>query len=153
MATTTWQLTIDCADPERLVAFWCEALGYVPEPAPEGWESWLAYWRSLGIPEEDLEGAENGSGGIVDPTDRYPRIWFQPVPEGKAVKNRLHLDIKLTGGPLVVPDRAERKERVDAEVERLVELGASVAYRNAPEGANYYGVTLRDPEGNEFCIV
>ena len=151
--TATWQLTIDCADPERLVAFWCEALGYVPEPAPPGWESWLAYWRSLGIPEEDLEGAENGSGGIVDPTDRYPRIWFQPVPEGKAVKNRLHLDIKLTGGPLVVPDRAERKERVDAEVERLVRLGASIVYLNAPEGANYYGVTLRDPEGNEFCVV
>jgi catechol 2,3-dioxygenase-like lactoylglutathione lyase family enzyme len=151
--TATWQLTIDCADPERLVAFWCEALGYVPEPAPPGWESWLAYWRSLGIPEEDLEGAENGSGGIVDPTDRYPRIWFQPVPEGKAAKNRLHLDLKLTGGPLVVADRAERKARVDAEVERLVALGASIAYVNAPDGANYYGVTLRDPEGNEFCVV
>jgi hypothetical protein len=153
MSTTTWQLTIDCADPHRLVVFWCEALGYVPEPAPEGWDSWLAYWRSLGIPEEDLEGAENGSGSIVDPTDRRPRIWFQPVPEGKTVKNRLHLDVKLTGGPLVVPDRAERKARVDAEVERLVGLGATVAHLNAPEGANYYAVTLLDPEGNEFCVV
>ena len=153
MATTTWQLTIDCADPQRLVAFWCEALGYVPEPAPEGWDSWLAYWRSLGIPEEDLEGAEEGSGGIIDPSGHYPRIWFQPVPEGKSLKNRLHLDLKLTGGPLVVPDRAERKERVDAEVERLVGMGASVAYLNAPEGANYYAVTLHDPEGNEVCVV
>lgn len=153
MATTTWHLTIDCADPQRLVAFWCEALGYVPEPAPEGWESWIAYWRSLGIPEEDLEGAEDDSGGIVDPAGRYPRIWFQPVPEGKAGKNRLHLDLKLTGGPLVVADREERKAAVDAEVERLVGLGASIDHVNAPDAANYYAVTLRDPEGNEFCVV
>jgi len=149
----TWQLTIDCADPQRLVTFWCEALGYVPEPAPEGWDSWLAYWRSLGIPEEDLEGAEEGSGAIVDPTGRFPRIWFQPVPEGKAGKNRLHLDVKLTGGPLVMPDLDQRRALVEAEVERLVGLGASIAYRNAPEGANYHAVTLLDPEGNEFCVV
>ena len=150
---TTWQLTIDCADPQRLVTFWCEALGYVPEPAPEGWDSWLAYWRSLGIPEEDLEGAEEGSGAIVDPAGRFPRIWFQPVPEGKAGKNRLHLDVKLTGGPLVMPDLDQRRALVEAEVERLVGLGASIAYRNAPEGANYHAVTLLDPEGNEFCVV
>ena len=75
------------------------------------------------------------------------------MPEAKAGKNRLHLDVKLTGGPRVVPDRAERKRLVDAEVERLVGLGASVAYVNAPEGANYYAVTLVDPEGNEFCVV
>lgn len=153
MATTTWQLTIDCADPERLVAFWCEALGYVPEPAPEGWDSWLAYWQSLGIPDEDLEGAEQGSGAIVDPEGGRPRIWFQPVPEGKVVKNRLHLDIKLTGGPLAMPEREQRQALVDAEVERLVGLGASIAHLNAPDGANYYAVTLRDPEGNEFCVV
>jgi hypothetical protein len=150
---TTWQLTVDCADPQRLVAFWCEALGYVPEPAPEGWDSWLAYWLSLGIPEDDLEGAENGSGAIVDPAGRHPRIWFQPVPEGKVVKNRLHLDLKITGGPREVPELERRRAAVDAEVERLVALGASVSYLNAPEGANYYAVTLLDPEGNEFCVV
>jgi hypothetical protein len=150
---TTWQLTVDCADPQRLVAFWCEALGYVPEPAPEGWESWLAYWLSLGIPEDDLEGAENGSGAIVDPAGRHPRIWFQPVPEGKVGKNRLHLDLKVTGGPREVPELERRRAAVDAEVERLVALGAAVAYVNAPEGANYYAVTLLDPEGNEFCVV
>jgi hypothetical protein len=148
-----WQVAIDCGDPDRLVAFWCEALGYVPEPAPEGWDSWLAYWRSLGIPEEDLEGAEHGSGAIVDPEGTRPRIWFQPVPEGKAVKNRVHLDIKLTGGPRALPDYEQRKALIDAEVERLVGLGASVAHLNAPDGANYYAVTLLDPEGNEFCVV
>ena len=150
--TASWHLTIDCADTSRLVSFWCEALGYVPEPAPDGWDSWLAYWRAAGIPEEELEGAEDGSGAIVDPEGVRPRIWFQEVPEPKSVKNRLHVDLRHTPGREAMP-YAERRASVDAEVERLLALGGSVAYRNAPEGADYYAVTLRDPEGNEFCVV
>ena len=150
--TVNWHLTIDCADTSRLVSFWCEALGYVPEPAPDGWDSWLAYWRAAGIPEEELEGAEDGSGAIVDPEGVRPRIWFQEVPEPKSVKNRLHVDVRHTPGRQAMP-YAERRASVDAEVERLVALGASIAYRNAPEGADYYAITLRDPEGNEFCVV
>lgn len=150
--TATWQLTIDCSDTQRLVTFWCEALGYVPEPAPAGWATWLDYWRSAGIPEEDLEGAENGSGAIVDPDASGPRIWFQEVPEPKVGKNRLHLDLKHTPGREAMA-YAARRASVDAEVERLVGLGATVAYLNAPDGADYYAVTLRDPEGNEFCVV
>jgi hypothetical protein len=150
--TTTWQLTIDCKDSARLNAFWCEALGYVLEPAPEGWDSWLAYWRAAGIPEEDLEGADEGSGAIIDPEGVRPRIWFQEVPEPKVGKNRLHLDIRHTPGREAMPLDA-RKASVDAEVARLVDLGATVAYVNAPEGADYYAQTLRDPEGNEFCVV
>lgn len=149
---TTWQLTIDCSDSSRLVEFWCEALGYVPEPAPDGWDSWLAYWRAAGLPEEDLVGAENGSGAIVDAAGVRPRIWFQEVPEPKAGKNRLHLDLRHTPGREAMP-YAERRVSVDAEVERLVALGATMAYVNAPEGADYYAQTLRDPEGNEFCVV
>jgi hypothetical protein len=150
--TTTWQLTIDCKDSARLNAFWCEALGYVLEPAPDGWDSWLAYWRAAGIPEEELEGAEEGSGAIVDPEGVRPRIWFQEVPEPKSGKNRLHVDIRHTPGREAMP-YAERRASVDAEVERLVALGATVAYVNAPEGVDYYAQTLRDPEGNEFCVV
>jgi hypothetical protein len=149
---TTWQLTIDCDDSSRLVAFWCEALGYVPEPAPPGWASWLDYWRAGGIPEEELVGAEKGSGAIVDPEGLRPRIWFQEVPEPKAGKNRLHVDLRHTPGREAMP-YAARRASVDAEVGRLVGLGATVAYTNAPEGADYYAVTLRDPEGNEFCVV
>ncbi|TPG15102.1 VOC family protein [Pedococcus bigeumensis] len=150
--TPTWQLAVDCSDSARLVAFWCEALGYVPEPAPEGWDSWLAYWRAAGIPEDELEGADEGSGAIIDPDGVRPRIWFQEVPEAKSGKNRLHLDIRHTPGREAMP-YAERKASVDAEVERLVALGATVAYVNAPEGADHYAMTLRDPEGNEFCVV
>src|SRR5436190_7341769 len=93
---TTWHLTIDCADTNRLVRFWCDALGYVPEPAPEGRATWLDYWRAAGVPDEELEGAEEGSGAIIDPQGIGPRIWFQQVPEPKAGKNRLHLDLRHT---------------------------------------------------------
>ncbi|WP_088288083.1 VOC family protein [Kineosporia sp. A_224] len=148
---TSWQLTVDCADPARLVEFWCDALGYVPEPAPDGWSSWLEYWLAGGLPPEELVGAEEGSGAIVDPGGLLPRIWFQEVPEGRVVKNRLHLDLSCTPGRGRM-HYAERSSRLDAEVARLVALGASVVRRNAPEGADYVAVTLQDPEGNEFCI-
>ncbi|NYG06736.1 hypothetical protein BJ986_001223 [Phycicoccus badiiscoriae] len=149
---TTWQLTVDCSDSSRLIEFWCAALGYVPEPAPDGWESWLEYWRGGGIRDEDLVGAEAGSGAIIDPEGLRPRIWFQEVPEPKVGKNRLHLDLRHTPGRDAMP-YAARRASVDAEVARLVALGATVAYVNAPEGADYYAQTLRDPEGNEFCVV
>ena len=109
--TANWHLTIDCANTSRLVSFWCEALGYVPEPAPHGWDSWLAYWRAGGIPEEELVGAEEGSGAIVDPEGVRPRIWFQEVPEPKSVKNRLHIDVRHTPGRASMP-YAERRASV-----------------------------------------
>ena len=103
-------------------------------------------------PRRSSRAPTNGSGAIVDPEGVRPRIWFQEVPEPKTVKNRLHVDIRHTPGREAMP-YAERRASVDAEVERLVALGATVAYVNAPEGADYYATTLRDPEGNEFCVV
>ncbi|MFI8965851.1 VOC family protein [Streptomyces sp. NPDC053493] len=149
----TLQLTIDCADARRLVVFWAEALRYVPEPPPEGHPSWNAYWRAIGVPEDELaDGAGELPESIVDPKGVGPRVWFQQVPEPKTVKNRLHLDLKVGGGrttPLPL-----RRERVDAEVTRLTALGASVLYRmDQPDGMEYYAVVLQDPEGNEFCVV
>ena len=71
------------------------------------------------------------------------------MPEAKTVKNRVHLDLDLTdrSQPL-----AERKVLIDKEVERLQALGATMFAVNQPEGADYYGVVLQDPEGNEFCV-
>ncbi|MFG2117365.1 VOC family protein [Streptomyces sp. NPDC048718] len=147
------QLTIDCADPRRLVAFWAEALRYVPEPPPEGHPTWRAYWEATGVPEDELAGdAGEIPESIVDPERRGPRVWFQQVPEPKTVKNRLHLDLKVGGGRAV--PLAVRRARVDAEVARLTALGASVAYvMDEPQGMAYYAVVLQDPEGNEFCLV
>jgi hypothetical protein len=63
-----------------------------------------------------------------------PNMWFVRVPEGKAAKNRLHFDLRPLG------------RRMDDEVERLSELGATVAERFGSH------VVMRDPEGNEFCV-
>ena len=47
----SFQLVIDCADPEPLARFWAAALGYELEPPPDGFASWDAYRRDLGVPE------------------------------------------------------------------------------------------------------
>ena len=147
---TELQVAIDCSDEERQIEFWTQALGYVRQPPPPGFASYRDYWLSLGIPEADL-GDSTASNAIVDPDGVGPRICFLPVPEGKqSEKNRLHLDLRITDR-LATP-YAERRQLVDAEVERLLTLGATHAWTNAPEDADFYGVTLRDPEGNEFCV-
>jgi hypothetical protein len=150
---TPINITIDCTDSARLRRFWAEALHYDVAGPPDGSATWADYWRGKGMPEEELAEFDDDGGGydvIVDPDGVGPRIWFQPVPEGKEAKNRLHLDLDVSGGrskPL-----EERKPLVDNEVERLVALGATVFNRLGTEGLDHYGVVLQDPEGNEFCL-
>jgi catechol 2,3-dioxygenase-like lactoylglutathione lyase family enzyme len=67
---TRIQVTIDCADPNRLARFWAEALGYRLEEPPAGFDTWQAYWASRGLPEEELE---DGYDSIVDPDGIGPR--------------------------------------------------------------------------------
>ena len=142
-----FQLVIDCTDPEPLARFWAAALHYELEPPPEGFADWDAYWRTVGVPEEELGG---GADCIVDPERKGPRIWFQVVPARKSVKNRLHLDIGVSGGRSVPLET--RKERVDAEARRLAALGAEIFGPLDAEGLDHYAVGMRDPEGNEFDI-
>jgi hypothetical protein len=147
----TLQLTIDCAEPRRLVAFWTDALGYVPEPPPGGHATWRDYWADMGVPEEELPvGVGETPESIVDPAGQGPRIWFQQVPESKVVKNRVHLDLKVGGGrgvPLAI-----RTQRVTAKVARLTKAGATVLRTTDEPDMEHYGVLLQDPEGNEFCV-
>lgn len=85
----TVQLTIDCSDPQRMVAFWAEALGYVPEPPPDGHATWRAYRVAAEVPEAELPaGAADMPESIIDPGGHGPRVWFQEVPEPKVAKNR-----------------------------------------------------------------
>ena len=74
----------------------------------------------------------------TDPEGLRPRLYFQLVPEAKAAKNRLHLDLQYG-----------REER-DAQVERLQALDASRLYEGH-QGPHSW-ITMRDPEGNEFCV-
>jgi Glyoxalase-like domain len=145
--TAQFQLVIDCADPEPLARFWVAALGYEFEPPPEGHDDWDDYWRAVGVPEDELG---LGADCIIDPSGRGPRIWFQVVPEGKTLKNRLHLDIMVSGGRTIPIET--RRRLVDAEARRLEALGATQVSVSSPEGLNHYGVAMRDPEGNEFDI-
>ncbi|MEU0394009.1 VOC family protein [Streptomyces sp. NPDC006208] len=148
---TTLQITIDCTDPQKLVAFWTQALHYVPEPPPGGHATWREYWADMGVPQAELtEGVGEAPESIVDPKGAGPRVWFQHVPEPKTVKNRVHLDLKVSGGRSV--PLALRTERVTAEVERLTAAGARILRTMDEPGMDYFAVVLQDPEGNEFCI-
>jgi glyoxalase superfamily protein len=142
-----YQLVIDCTHASRQARFWADALGYRFEPPPEGFTNWDDYWRDVGVPEDELG---EGDDRIVDPDGHGPRIWFQIVPEGKTLKNRLHLDISVSGGrgtPMQV-----RRQRVDAEAARLAALGATIVRPLQQEGLDHYAVAMLDPEGNEFDI-
>ena len=148
-AASSFQLTIDCLDPHRLTQFWALALGYVVEPLPPGFTDWAAYWRDRGVPDAELEGVE-GSDSLVDPAGHGPRIWFQIVPETKAVKNRIHFDLDAGGGPGV--PLPERKNRVNVRVTELVGQGATRLRILEHDYPDHYAVVMQDPEGNEFCV-
>jgi len=144
------QLAIDCTEPRLLVPFWCEALGYIAEPPPGGHSSWNDYWREMGVPDDELPTDHDAADSIVDPAGVGPRVFFQVVPEPKSVKNRVHLDLKISGGRAV--PLPERRERIEAEAKRLEALGATRIRVNSTDGLDHYGVVMQDPEGNEFCV-
>ena len=144
----SYQLVIDCASPDLLARFWAEALHYVLAPPPAGFDSWDDFYRSIGVPEDEL--GDGGADRIEDPNGEGPAIWFQIVPEEKSIKNRIHIDVNASGGRSSSLDT--RRERVEAEAARLVALGATRVRTNAEEGLDHYAVALTDPEGNEFDI-
>ena len=142
-----YQLVIDCADPDLMARFWAAALGYELAPAPAGFATWNDFYREIGVPEEDLV---DGADRISDPAGQGPAIWFHVVPEAKAGKNRLHIDIRASDA-WTDPIEARRKA-VDAEASRLAALGATITGALSAEGLDHYAVGMRDPEGNEFDI-
>ncbi|MFI9404595.1 VOC family protein [Nocardia sp. NPDC052316] len=123
MASKFTELAIDCADPVSLAQFWCAVLGYQVLDEEDG-------FVTIGSPSVP-EGRDRP--GPVPPT-----LGFARVPEGKTIKNRLHIDVNPT-------DRDQ-----DEEVRRLLDLGAR--YADVGQG-DVSWVTLADPEGNEFCVL
>lgn len=142
-----FQLVIDCADADRLARFWASALNYVLAIPPVGYATWDDYYRAIGVPEDELGVGEDR---IEDPNGEGPQIWFQVVPDVKSVKNRLHIDVRASGGR-DTPLEARRAE-VEAEVERLVALGATRLQTHSEEILDHYAVAMADPEGNEFDV-
>lgn len=88
------------------------------------------------------------SHGCTDPTGVSPRLLFQRVPEGKVVKNRVHLDVRAGLG--LVGD--ERLATLKAECARLVALGASHVGTMLADGENESCIVMQEPVGNEFCL-
>ena len=107
-------LVIDTVDPARIAPFWCALLGV----RERGW-----------FGDDYL---------MLERDDRTPAIAFQRVPESKAVKNRLHVDVDV--------------HDIDRAVERIVGLGGSIA-SEVRELDGYRWRVMADPEGNEFCVV
>ncbi len=108
-------IAIDAVHPRLVADFWCNVLG----------------WH---VVEED--------DGVISiaPTDgAWPTIDVLEVAEEKAVKNRLHLDLRADGASTT------------DEVERLLSLGARPV--DVGQGPDVSWVVLADPEGNEFCLL
>jgi hypothetical protein len=142
-----WQLTIDANDPSVLARFWAQALGYRPVPPTEPATTWHALYRAR------LEGDAAFDDRLFDPDGLRPPIWFQRVPEAKAGKNRLHLDLYPTGRDNTLP-MERRVDIVEAKVAELIGLGATADHRTRddnPKDPTYF-VVMHDPEGNEFCV-
>ena len=123
MTSKFTELAIDCADPSGLARFWCSVLGYKVQDEDDG-------LVTIGPPM--VPDGKSHHGPVP------PVLTFAQVPEGKTVKNRLHLDVSPA-------DRSQ-----DEEIARLTGLGATVLSDNRPE---FSWVTLADPEGNEFCVL
>jgi hypothetical protein len=129
-----FQVVFDAAGPRALGAFWCEALGYVEQPPPAGFDTWEDALDAFGIDRSDPDRAF----AIVDPDGHGPRVFLQKVPEAKSAKNRVHLDVSV--GP----------DAMHAKADQLESLGATrVAEHDEPGG---HWITMLDPEGNEFCV-
>lgn len=141
-AIKQFQVTFDCADPERVARFWCEVLGYVAPPPPVGFATWDAYNDSL-PPEQ-----RNAGFACSDPTGVGPRMYFQRVPEGKVAKNRVHLDVRVGTGLV----GEERLAALEAECARLVPLGAVRGQLLLADEENESCLNMQDVEGNEFCL-
>ncbi|GIF76423.1 VOC family protein [Asanoa siamensis] len=124
MTSRFTELTVDCHDPERLAAFWCAVLDFTVIDRGEG-KVEIGSW----VPT------------VEDVRDRQmpPTLQFIRVPEGRTVKNRLHLDVSPIDGSTA------------DEVSRLLRLGATRA--DVGQDPDRSWVVLADPEGNEFCVL
>ena len=103
-------LCIDAIDHQALADWWCAAMGYA---------------------RRDPAGSDPaGPVAIDDPSGAGPRIWVNPVPEPKTVKNRMHHDVV-------------------GDTDALLASGATLVRRRDDE---VHWDVLADPEGNEFCV-
>lgn len=143
---TPWSVTFDCRDARAQAEFWKVALGYLDAPPPTGWDSWAAWARHFEVPPEEMD----DGASLVDPEGVRPKVGFLRVPEPKTAKNRLHIDLQVSGGRHLDP--GVRRERILATVGRLVAAGGTVTQEHVFDGQLDH-IVMADPEGNELCVV
>jgi hypothetical protein len=133
-------LTLDCLNPTKLAEFYKFALGYEDEPPPPPFktrEEWLATF--------DLSDDDQDDGAwIHDPTGARPRIFLQHTRQPRTMKNRWHLDLRVSNKD---DPRERRWEQISETVERLKTAGALIVQEDPPRS-----VWMADPEGNDFCV-
>jgi hypothetical protein len=139
-----FNVTFDAADAPAQANFWREVLGYVAEPPPPQFDSWEAFAAANNIPAEKFFDYDSA----IDPDDVGPRLLFLKVPEGKTAKNRMHLDVTVTGGREQPAE--QRATQLEAAARRLIAAGATELGRHDEMGTVWR--VMADPEGNEFCI-
>lgn len=124
--------------------FWADALGYIVQPPPPGFDTWDDFADSVGIPTE----RRNDISAVVDPDGNGPRVLFERWDGGEPNK-RVHIDVNA------IVDRElgaeEREERLAEERERLEALGATF-HRMASGMAGETWMEMFDIEGNWFCV-
>jgi predicted enzyme related to lactoylglutathione lyase len=112
--------SFDAADAYAQSVFWSQVLDFVEDP--------------------DDPNKPGHAECLITSRDGSQLLVFITVPDGKQLKNRMHLDLRPVDGA---------RER---EVERVLALGASqIADHRRPDGSGW--ITLADPEGNEFCVL
>jgi hypothetical protein len=145
----SWKLVIDSTNAPALADFWAAALGYEVEDPSVLIEQLLTtgHIGEEAVAEHHGRKAFRGYAAIRHPEDPFDktsgiglgrRLLFQDVPEDKASKNRLHIDVHGEPGDL------------DALVARLEGLGAT-RVREVNKGPAGHWWIMLDPEGNEFC--
>lgn len=139
MATTV-QIAFDAADPHALARFWAQALRYDVEDHSAVVDGLVAAGHLAADEAIKVDGrtAFRDVATCVDPAGVGPRVFVQRVAEPKTAKNRVHLDLQVGA------------EAAPGEVERLTLLGAEVAWVTSDRGP--VTTTMRDIEGNEFCV-
>lgn len=134
------QITFDAADPHELGGWWADLIGYeIVDPHDtivELLEQGVVGDADVLTFRDRLHFAD--AMAVEDPDGVAPRFYFQRVPEAKATKNRMHFDIPVPA------------EQLDAEVERVTGLGATLVQFASHPGHRW--AVMHDPEGNEFCL-
>lgn len=128
-------------DPQRLAAFWAAALDY----------RIVSYDDEFGdkLRAGGLDDAALANRIFVEDPDGGPALVFRHTSAPKETRNRLHFDVRTTPGRVPTPEELEEAK------ERLISLGATVVRLLDTEWGPYHEhyYQLRDPEGNEFCLI